>query len=101
MNFVIEFYRSRDTEEATLDKVSLEAPTLRAALQCATALFHSLSMPQTPDRLRISDEHGSELLCRTRRWGVSCLGSHVWISPAAQPQAPCDVERAQPYAGVP
>ncbi|WP_027058551.1 hypothetical protein [Mesorhizobium loti] len=61
MNFVIEFYRSRDAEEATLDKVSLEAPTLRAALQGATALFHSLAMPQIPDRLRISDEHGTEL----------------------------------------
>ncbi|WP_214475016.1 hypothetical protein [Mesorhizobium sp. dw_380] len=61
MNFVIEFYRSRDTEEATLDRVPLEAPTLRAALQGATALFHSLAMPQIPDRLRISDENGSEL----------------------------------------
>ncbi|MER8632502.1 MAG: hypothetical protein E5Y02_10550 [Mesorhizobium sp.] len=61
MNFVIEFYRSRDAEEATLDRVSLEAPTLRAALQGATALFHSLAMPQVPDRLRISDENGSEL----------------------------------------
>ena len=61
MNFVIEFYRSRDAEEATLDKVSLEAPTLRAALPAAAALFHTLAMPQIPDRLRISDEHGSEL----------------------------------------
>ncbi|TPK65359.1 hypothetical protein FJ546_09110 [Mesorhizobium sp. B2-4-19] len=61
MKFVIEFYRSRDAEKATLDKVSLEAPTLRAALQGAAALFHTLAMPQIPDRLRISDEHGSEL----------------------------------------
>ncbi|MER9680662.1 hypothetical protein NKJ23_15205 [Mesorhizobium sp. M0184] len=30
MNFVIEFYRSRDADEATLDRVSLEAPNLRA-----------------------------------------------------------------------
>ncbi|WP_245456036.1 hypothetical protein [Mesorhizobium sp. M7A.F.Ca.US.008.03.1.1] len=48
MNFVIEFYRSRDTDEATLDKVSLEAPNLRAALQGTTALFHTLAMPQIP-----------------------------------------------------
>jgi hypothetical protein len=61
LNFVIEFYRSHDADEATLDKVSLEAPNLRAALHGATALFHSLAMPQIPDRLRISDEHGSEL----------------------------------------
>ena len=58
MNFVIEFYRSREADEATLDK---EAPNLRAALQGATALFHTLAMPQIPDRLRISDEDGSEL----------------------------------------
>ncbi|UVC17750.1 hypothetical protein [Mesorhizobium onobrychidis] len=61
MNFVVEFYRSRDADEATLDRVSLEAPNLRAALQGATALFHTLAMPQIPDRLRISDEDGSEL----------------------------------------
>jgi len=61
LNFVIEFYRSRDADEAMLDKVLLEAPNLRAALQGASALFHTLAMPQTPDRLRISDEDGSEL----------------------------------------
>ncbi len=61
MNFVIEFYRSRDADEAILDRVSLEAPNLRAALQGASALFHTLAMPQIPDRLRISDEDGSEL----------------------------------------
>ncbi|KAA3447821.1 hypothetical protein C7I87_24850 [Mesorhizobium sp. SARCC-RB16n] len=61
MNFLIEFYRSRNADEATLDKVSLEAPNLRAALQSAAALFHTLAMPQIPDRLRICDENGSEL----------------------------------------
>ncbi|MCV3207008.1 hypothetical protein OHD62_10170 [Mesorhizobium sp. YC-39] len=61
MNFVVEFYRSRDTDEAMLDRVSLEAPNLRAALQGATALFRTLAMPQIPDRLRISDQDGSEL----------------------------------------
>ena len=61
LNFFIEFYRSRDSDEATLDKVSLEAPNLRAALQGATALFHTLAMPQIPDRLRICDEDGAEL----------------------------------------
>ncbi|MBA1141923.1 hypothetical protein [Mesorhizobium neociceri] len=61
MTFFIEFYRSRDTDKATLDKVSLDAPNLRAALQGAIALFHSLAMPQIPDRLRIRDEDGIEL----------------------------------------
>ncbi|RWN28571.1 MAG: hypothetical protein EOR97_21935 [Mesorhizobium sp.] len=61
MNFVIEFYRLRDADEATLDKVSLEAPNLRTALQDATALFHTLAMPQIPDRLRTCDDSGSEL----------------------------------------
>lgn len=57
LNFVVEFYRSRDAHEA----MTFEAPNLRAALQGATALFHTLAMPQIPDRLRISDEDGSEL----------------------------------------
>lgn len=61
LNFVVEFYRSRDADEAMLDRVSLEAPNLRAALHGATELFRSLAMPQVPDRLRISDEDGSEL----------------------------------------
>ncbi|MER8827941.1 hypothetical protein NKH73_16885 [Mesorhizobium sp. M0938] len=61
MNFVVEFYRSRNADEATLDRVSIEAPNLRAALQGATELLRSLAMPQIPDRLRISDEDGSEL----------------------------------------
>ncbi|CCV08795.1 conserved hypothetical protein [Mesorhizobium metallidurans STM 2683] len=61
MNFVVEFYRSRAATKAILDRVPLEAPNLRAALHGATALFHTLAMPQTPDRLRISDENGSEL----------------------------------------
>ncbi|MER9233149.1 hypothetical protein NKI56_13790 [Mesorhizobium sp. M0622] len=61
MNFIIEFYRSRDADEATLDRVSLEAPNLRAALQGAATLLHTLMMPQIPDRLRISNEDGAEL----------------------------------------
>lgn len=61
LNFVIEFYRSRDADEAMLDRVPLEAPNLRAALHGASALFHTLAMPQIPDRLRISDESGCEL----------------------------------------
>ncbi|CCV15811.1 hypothetical protein [Mesorhizobium sp. STM 4661] len=61
MNFVVEFYRSRDAAEAMLDRVPLEAPNLRAALHGAAALFRTLAMPQTPDRLRISDADGSEL----------------------------------------
>jgi hypothetical protein len=61
LNFVVEFYRSRDADEAMLDRVSIEAPNLRVALQGATELFRSLAMPQIPDRLRISDEDGSEL----------------------------------------
>lgn len=61
LNFVVQFYRSRDDAEAVLDRVPLEAPNLRAALHGAAALFHTLAMPQIPDRLRISDEDGSEL----------------------------------------
>jgi len=63
LNFVIEFYRLRDADDAhaMLDRVSLDAPNLRAAWQAASALFHTLAMPQIADGVRICDEDGCEL----------------------------------------
>lgn len=63
LNFVIEFYRQREADEAhaMLDRVSLEAPNLRAAWEAAGSLFHTLAMPQIPDGVRICDEEGAEL----------------------------------------
>ncbi|WP_353015156.1 hypothetical protein [Mesorhizobium sp. M1405] len=39
MNSVIEFYRSRDADEAILDRVSLEAPNLRAPCKAPPRYF--------------------------------------------------------------
>lgn len=63
MNFVIEFYRLREQDgaHATLDRISLEAPDLKAALEAAGSLFHTLAMPQTPDHVRVCDRAGREL----------------------------------------
>ncbi|MBB6464170.1 hypothetical protein [Aminobacter carboxidus] len=63
MNFVIEFYRLREQDgaHATLDRVSLEALDLRAAVELAGSLFHTLAMPQVPDQVRVCDRAGREL----------------------------------------
>lgn len=63
MNFVIEFYRLRqqDGAHAMLDRVSLVAPDLKAAVEVAGSLFHTLAMPQIPDQVRVCDWAGREL----------------------------------------
>lgn len=63
MNFVIEFYRLRqqDGAHAMLDRVSLVAPDLKAAVEVAGSLFHTLAMPQIPDQVRVCDRAGREL----------------------------------------
>lgn len=63
MNFVIEFYRLREEDgaQATLDRVSLEAPDLKAAVEVAGSLFYTLAMPQIPDHVRVCDRAGREL----------------------------------------
>jgi hypothetical protein len=63
VNFVVEFYRSRDEDgaHAMLDRIVLDAPNLRAALAAAGAMLQTLPLPQIPDGLRICDEDGSQL----------------------------------------
>ncbi|MER9330724.1 hypothetical protein NKJ26_18960 [Mesorhizobium sp. M0152] len=58
MNFVSEFYRSRDANEATPDRVSLEVPNLRKG---PSHYFTLWPCRRILDRLRISDENGGEL----------------------------------------
>lgn len=60
---MIEFYRLREQDDAhaTLDRISLVAPDLDAALQVAGSLYLTLSMPQVPDGVRICDDEGREL----------------------------------------
>ena len=51
MNFTLEFFRSRpsDEENATLDRISIVADNLDAATVKAKLLFDTLDMPQKPD----------------------------------------------------
>ena len=63
MNFTIEFFRTRPSDEAhaTLDRISIVADNLDAAMVKARSLFDTLDMPQKPDRLRILDQVKREL----------------------------------------
>ena len=58
MNFTIEFFRVRPSDEAhtTLDRISIGADILDAATVKAKSLFDTLDMPQKPDGLRILDQ---------------------------------------------
>jgi hypothetical protein len=63
MNFTIEFFRTRPSDEAhaTLDRISIGADNLAAATVKAKSLFDTLDMPQKPDGLRILDRVKREL----------------------------------------
>ena len=63
LNFTIEFFRTRPSDEAhaTLDRISVVADNLDAAKVKAMSLFHTLDLPQRPDGLRILDEVKREL----------------------------------------
>jgi len=67
MNFTIEFFRTRPSDEAhaTLDRISIGADNLNAATVKAKSLFDTLDMPQKPDGLRILDQVKRELLVWT------------------------------------
>jgi hypothetical protein len=63
MNFTIDFFRTRPSDEAnaTLDRISIVADNLDAAMVKARSLFDTLDMPQKPDGLRILDQVKREL----------------------------------------
>src|ERR1700720_261355 len=63
MNFTIEFFRTRPSDEAhaTLERISIVADSLAAATVKAKSLFDTLGMPQKPDGLRILDQVKREL----------------------------------------
>jgi hypothetical protein len=68
MNFTIEFFRVRLTDDshATLDRISVAADNLEAAKVKAKSLFETLDMPQKPDGLRILVQEERELFVWTR-----------------------------------
>ena len=59
--FIIEFFRVRDTDHATLGQVEHDTSDLEDAKARAQSLFETLDMPQKPDALRILDERGEEV----------------------------------------
>ena len=68
MNFTIEFFRVRLTDDshATLDRISVAADNLEAAKVKATSLFETLDMPQKPDGFRILVQEDRELFVWSR-----------------------------------
>lgn len=67
MRVSIEFYRTRDRDEAraVLGRAIREVADLDDAIAIVRSLLHSLPMPQRPDAATICDEGGKEL-CRCK-----------------------------------
>ena len=63
MQIVIEFYRTRDRDDAhaVVGRETAEVADLDDALEDARLLSQSLDMPQRPDALMIADEDGAVL----------------------------------------
>jgi hypothetical protein len=62
MKINIEFYRTRDRDDAhaVLGRVTREADNLDDAIEVARTLVWTLEMPQWPDGMTISDAEGTE-----------------------------------------
>lgn len=71
MKIAIEFYRIRDTDKvhALVGRKTTEAADLDDAIALAHRLAKTLSMPQQPDAMSISDSDGKELY--VHRFSVS------------------------------
>lgn len=63
MKIVIEFYRTRDADDAhaVVGRESAEATDVDSAIELARQLSHSLNMPQRPDAMTIKDADGETL----------------------------------------
>lgn len=63
MDIVIEFYRTRDTDDAhaRVARETATADDLDAAIVIARRLWLGLDMPQRPDAMSISDNQGNRL----------------------------------------
>jgi hypothetical protein len=65
MEIRIEFYRTRDLDDAhaVLGRVTREAVDLDEAVEIARSLLRTLEMPQRPDAITICDADGKQLYC--------------------------------------
>ena len=63
MKMVIEFYRTREADDAhaVVGRETAEAANLEIAIEIARQLSQTLEMPQRPDAMTISDGFGNEL----------------------------------------
>ncbi len=63
MKIVIEFYRTRDADDAhaVVGRESAEAADVDSAIELARQLSQSLNMPQRPDAMTITDSQGATL----------------------------------------
>lgn len=60
MKIVIEFYRTRDTDDAhaIIGREAVEVDDLDGAIAAARLLARTLDMPQRPDSMAITDAKG-------------------------------------------
>lgn len=60
MKVVIEFYRTRETDDAhaVVGREAIEAVDLANAIEIAHLLSQTLDMPQQPDAIAITDANG-------------------------------------------
>lgn len=65
MKIVIEFYRTREADDAhaVVGRETAESSDLDEAIEVARRLLQTLDMPQQPDAMRITDASGRTLYC--------------------------------------
>ncbi|MEQ1954988.1 hypothetical protein [Mesorhizobium sp. CN2-181] len=63
MKFVIEFYRTRDADDAhaVVGRETIEADDIANAIEIARLLSQTLDMPQRPDAVAITNLYGAAL----------------------------------------
>lgn len=63
MNIVIEFYRTRDADDAhaIVGRETAQVVDLDGAISIARQLYRTLEMPQRPDAVSIIDAKGARL----------------------------------------
>ncbi|MBZ9763388.1 hypothetical protein LB553_21240 [Mesorhizobium sp. CA8] len=63
MKIMIEFYRTREADDAhaVLGRETAEAADLHDAIEIARLLAGTLNMPQRPDAMTIADANGATL----------------------------------------